>query len=336
MIGARARGARKLHERAQSLQARWLDLFLRLVLKRRMTPSADFTVLRQRYERIDAMAFGVPCDVRRTPVEAGGVRAEWLEAPSVQPERVLLYIHGGGFSFRLPNLYARFTARLARTLGARVLLVDYRLAPEHPFPAGVDDCLATYRWLLTQGVSPHDIVIAGDSAGANLALVTLLGAKAQGLPLPACAFVISPPVDLTLSSPSFADNARRDAIFRLDTVELLRERYIPDERLRDPLASPLFGDLVGLPPLLLQAGTHEMLRDDTVRFATRATSAGVACEVELWNGMQHCFQLLSFLPESERAIEAIARFVLRHTGWSPIATTPTRVAPVVPASSRTN
>ncbi len=227
----------------------------------------------------------------------------------------MLYLHGGGFALRFPNLHARFAARIARAIGSRALLVDYRLAPEHPFPAGVDDCLAAYRWLLAQGVAPRNVVIAGDSAGANLTLVTLLGAKARGVPAPACGFVVSPPVDLTMSSPSLFENERSDAIFRLATLLMLRGRYVGAERLLDPMVSPLFGDLAGLPPLLLQAGTREMLRDDAVRFAERARAAGVDVELELWHGMQHCFQALSFLPESGRAIASIARFVLRCTSW---------------------
>lgn len=304
-------------DRLPSWQALWLDLLLRLVVKHRVAPDVDLPALRRRYEMLDFAAFGVSCDIKRTPVDAGGVRAEWLEVPQSQPERVLLYFHGGGFTLRLPKLYARFTARVARTLGARVLLVDYRLAPEHPFPAGVDDCLSVYRWLVAQGVAAHNVVMAGDSAGANLALVTLLGAKASGLPLPACAFVISPPVDLTMSSPSFVDNERSDAVFRLATLKLLRGRYVGCDRLLDPLVSPLSGDLAGLPPLLVQAGTREMLRDDALRFAKRAQSEGVNAEIEMWRGMQHCFQIVSFIPESGRAIDSIRRFVSRHAGWSP-------------------
>ena len=306
-------------ERAISWQARWVELLLRVTVKRRMAPDVDLAALRRHYEEVDDRKFRVPPDARRTAVDAAGVRCEWLDVPQSRPERVLLYLHGGGFVVRLPNLYARFAARVGRALGARVLLVDYRLAPEHPFPAAVDDCLATYRWLLGQGVSARNIVIAGDSAGGNLTLVTLLGAKAAGLPPPACAFVLSPPVDLTVASPSFVANERSDAMFRLATLILLRGRYVGAERLLDPLVSPLFGDLAGLPPLLLQAGTREVLRDDAVRFAERARSAGVEVELELWHDMQHCFQLLQFLPESGRAIQSIERFVARHTGWSPAA-----------------
>jgi epsilon-lactone hydrolase len=301
---------------AVSWRARWAELLLRLSVKRRMPPDVDLVALRQHYQEIDLGRFRTPPDVVRTPVDAGGVPCEWVEVPSTRPERVLLYIHGGGFALRLPNLYARFAARIGRLLGARVLLVDYRLTPEHPFPAGLDDCLAVYRWLLGRGFAAHNIVIAGDSAGANLTLATLLGAKAAGVSAPACAFVISPPVDLTMASPSFVRNEHSDALFRIATLMLLRDRYVGAERLLDPLVSPLFGDLAGLPPLLLQAGTREMLHDDAVRFAERARGAGVQVELELWHGMQHCFQLLQFLPESGRAVEAMARFVMQHTGWS--------------------
>jgi len=295
-----------------SWRARWAELLLRLTVKRRMAPDVDLMALREHYKDVDRRRFRVPADARRTSVNGGGVPCEWLAVPSSKPDRVLLYLHGGGFALHLPQIYARFAARLARALGARVLLADYRLAPEHPFPAGVDDCLTVYAWLLGQGVAPHQIVIGGDSAGANLTLATLLGAKEAGLPRPACAFAISPPVDLTLASPSFVENERSDALFRLATLLLLRRHYVEAERLLDPRVSPLFGELAGLPPLLLQAGTREMLRDDAVRFAERARAVGVEVELELWHGMQHCFQLLEFLPESGRAIETITRFVLHH------------------------
>jgi acetyl esterase/lipase len=296
-----------------SWQARCAGVLLRLIVKRRLAPDVDVAALREHYKALDSRRFRVPGDATCTPVNCNGVPCEWLQVPSSRPQRVVLYLHGGGFALHLPHLYARLGTRLARALEARVLIVGYRLAPEHPFPAGVADCLTTYRWLLGQGVAAHDIVIGGDSAGANLTLATLLGAKAAGLPRPACAFAISPPVDLTLGSPSFVGNERSDALFRLATLLLLRDRYVEPQRLLDPLVSPLFADLTGLPPLLLQAGTREMLRDDAVRFTERARTAGVQVELELWHGMQHCFQLLQFLPESERAIETIARFVARHT-----------------------
>lgn len=328
-------GVVEQREPSISWQARWVELLLRAKVRRRMAPDIDLAALRRHYEEVDRTKFRVLPDVKRTSISAGCVRAEWLEVPQSRSDRVLLYIHGGGFALRMPNIYARFTARVARTLNARALLVDYRLLPEHPFPAGVDDCLIAYRWLLDQGVAANNIVIGGDSAGANLTLVTLLGAKAACLPLPACAFVISPPVDLTMSSPSFVANERSDALFHLSTLMLLRGRYVGADRLLDPRVSPLFGDLEGLPPLLLQAGAREMLRDDAARFAERARHAGVYAEAELWNGMQHCFQILQFLPESGRAIEAIARFVMRCTSWS-TAEDSAAVSEAAPAFALTN
>jgi acetyl esterase/lipase len=317
-----------------SWQARWVEFLLRATVKHRLAPDVDLVALRRHYEEIDQRKFRVPPAARRTPVDADGVRCEWVDVPQSRPEQVLLYLHGGGFALRFPNLYARFAARIGAALGQRVLLVDYRLTPEHPFPAAVGDCLSVYRWLLGQGVGAPDIALAGDSAGANLALVTLLGIKAVGAPPPACAFVISPPVDCTLSSASVVENERSEAAFHLTTLLMLRRRYVTAERLLDPSVSPLFGDLDGLPPLLLQAGARELLRDDAVRFAERARQAGVEVELELWDGMQHCFPLLQFLPESGYAIESIARFVKRHIGKAPavggVATrrpTPTLVRP---------
>jgi epsilon-lactone hydrolase len=298
-----------------SWQARWVELLLRATVKRRLPPDLDLIAMRRHYERLDREKFTVPPDVERHGVDVGGVACESVDVPQSRPERVLLYLHGGAYVLRFPNLYARFAARLGRELGTHALMVDYRLGPEHPFPAASDDCLAAYRALLAQGVPATSIVIGGDSAGGNLTLVTLQRAQAEGLPPPACAFAISPPVDVTFSSPSFVGNERSDAIFRLATLLALRGSYIAANRLVDATVSPLFGDLAGLPPLLLQAGSREMLRDDSVRFAESARRAGADVELEVWHGMQHCFQLLPFLPESARAVASIARFVTRCTGW---------------------
>jgi len=312
----RARAPADSSMRPPSWQARWVELLLRVQAKRRLPHDLDLRALRQHYEELDRTRFAPAPDVVRTAVNAGSVPCEWVGVPTSRPERVLLYLHGGGYVARFPNLHARYAARVARALGIRALMVDYRLAPEHPYPAAIDDCLEAYRWLLAQGVAARDVVIAGDSAGGNATLVTLLRVKGAGEPLPACAVALSPVVDCTFSSPSLVENERSEAIFRLATLLLLRTSYVAPERMLDPWVSPLFGDLAGLPPLLLQAGGSEMLRDESVRFAQRARAAGVDVELEIWNRMQHCFQLLQFLPESGRAIETLARFVRRHTGWA--------------------
>lgn len=298
-----------------SWQARWVELLLRM-RRRRIRTDTDIAVLRGDVEALDRKEFHPDPTARRTPCIANGVSCEWLEVPESRPDQVLFYLHGGGYALRTPNLHARYVARVCRALGARALIVDYRLAPEHPYPAAVEDSHAAYRWLLGQGVASHEVVIAGDSAGGNLTLVTLQRIKSAQDPLPACAIALSPAVDLTMGSESFVANERADAIFTLATMLALRAHYVTSDLLTVPDVSPLFGDLAGLPPLLLQAGAREMLRDDSIRFAEAARSAGVEVECEIWPGMQHVFPLLQFLPESASAIDSLVRFVNRRAGWS--------------------
>jgi acetyl esterase/lipase len=286
------------------------------VNRRLVGQQADVLALRARLAAVDRRKFRVDPAARRTPASADGIPCEWLTMPESRPERVLLYLHGGGFALRTPNLHARYVARICRALGTRALIVDYRLAPEHPFPAAIEDCHAAYQWLLAQGIEPRHLVIAGDSAGGNLTLVTLQRILAAGEPLPACGFVLSPAVDLTMGSESYVANERADAIFTLASVLALRRQYVEPRLLTSPAVSPLFGELAGMPPLLLQAGSREMLRDDSVRFAAAARAAGIDVECEVWLGMQHVFPLLQFLPESARSIDTVARFVCGRTGWN--------------------
>jgi len=294
----------------------WLNLFLRLWVKRMLVPDADLVQLRAKQAGLD-LRFGIVDPVaRRTPVAIGSVPGEWIEVPESRRERVLLYLHGGAFIFRFPNSHAALVARLSRRLGARALMVDYRLAPEHPYPAAPDDCHEAYRWLLAQGCDPRGIVIAGDSAGGNLTLATLHRIKAAGEPLPGCAVLLSPFVDFTLSSKSLITNEKRDPMFTLAGMVALRELYAPPERFLDASLSPLFGDFTGLPPLLLQAGSTEMLLDEAARIAARAHAAGVPVEFEIWDRLPHVFQVFADLPQAAEAVDAIARFVRRHAGWA--------------------
>lgn len=244
--------------------------------------------------------------------EAGG---HWLEDAAPDSRRVILFLPGGAFMFSFPHMHAAMVAPWCAALGARALAVDYRLAPEHPFPAAIDDCHAAYRWLLDHGYSARDIVLAGDSAGANLALALLHAVKAAGEPMPACAVLLSPVVDLTMSGASFVTHARRDPVFSLSTLLALRSLYIGPEQMLDVRASPLFGDFRGLPPLLLQAGSEEVLLDDSVRTAARAHSAGVDVTLEIWERMPHVFQAMPVLPQAAAAAKRIVRFAARHTGW---------------------
>ena len=287
---------------------------LRLTAKRMRFLDADIAELRARQAELDQKYGRLDPEARSTPVDCDGVAAEWIDIPGSRPDRVLLYLHGGAFMFRFPRTHPGMCARWCRRLNARALMVDYRLAPEHRFPAAPEDCHRAYRWLLGERTDPKNIVIAGDSAGANLALVTLHRIKMAGEPLPACAAMLSPVVDFTLSSRSLVSNEKRDPIFRLAALIALRELYASPEQFLDPSVSPLYADYAGFPPLLFQVGGIEVLRDEAIRAAERAHAAGVDVELEIWEDMAHVFQALA-LPQSDAANERIVRFIARHTGW---------------------
>lgn len=289
-----------------------------------MRADMDLKRTAKQLREIDRRFFRVPPDVRMSTVEADGVRSRWVVVPQSGTNRTILYFHGGGFFSHMPCTYAAFLARLCRYTGARGLLPNYRLAPAHPFPAAPDDCLTVYRWLLAGGVSPDNVVLAGDSAGANLALATLVGAKRAGLPMPACAILMSPVTDMSAVSPSAVDNAQRDPYLRLPGLLAMRDAYVGSTFPTDSRLSPCFADFEGFPPLLFQVGNTELLRDDSVRTSERARFAGVNAICQVWEGMPHVFQMMRFLPESRRALETIAEVVgmrieaRRQSGDSPV------------------
>lgn len=254
-----------------------------------------------------------PGGVSVEPVTANGVSAEWLIPVGAAPEGVLLYFHGGGFVFCSTVTHRPLVSRLAATAGVRALSIDYRLAPEHPFPAAVEDTVASYRWLLGNGVSPSKIVLGGDSAGGNLALVTLLALRDAGDPLPAGAFCISPVTDLTGSLQSRVSKAEADPILSHGSGRWV-QAYVGEADPRQPLLSPLNADLHGLPPLLIQVGTEEILLDDSTLLVEKALQAGVDARLEVYQGMFHVFQALaSFLPESNQAVIQIGEFIQERT-----------------------
>lgn len=307
--------ARRIDIGGGALRRAWLHGWLRLAVKHVRIVDVDIARLRAINLRWDARLKRPDPGVRLTPTDAGGVAAHWLEVPESRPQRVLLYLHGGAFIFRFPAVHASLVARLCRRLGARALMVDYRLAPEAPYPAAPDDCHAAFRWLLAGGHRAADIVVAGDSAGGNLALVTLQRILAASEPLPACGVLISPVVDFTLSSRSLVVNEPTDPMFTLRGLVAMRALYAPAERYLDPGVSPLYGPFRGLPPLLLQAGSAEMLLDEATRAAERAHAAGVTVELEIWQRMAHVFHAMA-LPQAGVALDHVADFVRRHAvGW---------------------
>jgi epsilon-lactone hydrolase len=293
-----------------------LALSLKLGKLRRFTPAGE----RQRLLASDAAWFKPHSRLRRESMElvADGRRvpALRLSMPVVQARRVLLYLHGGAFMFRFPNAHAGMLARCCDALQAVAWVPQYRLAPEDRFPAAIDDCFAAWLALRAQGVAADDIVIAGDSAGGNLTLALLHRLKAAGEPMPACAVMLSPVVDMTLSGRSMISNEGSDPMFDLPALLASRGAYLRPEQVCDPSASPLFADMHGYPPLLFQASRSEMLRDDSVRAAAKAHAAGVTVELELWERMPHAFQLMPALPQAAEAIAGIVRFIRKHAGWN--------------------
>lgn len=226
---------------------------------------------------------------------------------------VILYVHGGGYVAGSPEGYRSLTAQLACESAARVFCVDYRLAPEHPYPAALEDVLATYRWLLANGTAPERLVLVGDSAGAGLIVAVLCALRDAGDPLPAAAACLSPWFDLNCGSDSLQNNADSDYLNR-DIVRACATYYCNGCDATDPAISPVHADLRGLPPLLLQIGTVELFFDETVRFAQRAQEAGVAVHLETWDDMIHVWHMLYWLePKAQQAVRHVARFVETHT-----------------------
>ncbi len=266
---------------------------------------------------LDAMSGMAPRleDVTASAVDAGGVPAEWFTASGGENGPVLLYLHGGGYLLGSTESHRVLLERLARAVAGRVLALNYRLAPEAPFPAPVDDAVAGYRWLLGQGVAPQRIAIAGDSAGGGLTIATLVALRDAGETLPACAVPISPWTDMEGSGESMSTRAAVDPMVQKDGLLGMAQAYLNGADPKHPLASPLHADLGGLPPLLIQVGDAETLLDDTTRLEPKLKAAGVDATVEVWDDMIHVWHLFApMLDEGQQAIDRIGEFVRAHAG----------------------
>jgi epsilon-lactone hydrolase len=292
-----------------SLGARALRLALRVTRKipgARTIASPHFVRRYRRFIGRTTLLFGrLPRGLTRAAVEdrASGVRGEWVLL-NAEPNSatVVYYLHGGGFVAGSPATYRSITGAFCRRCAVRVFALDYRLAPEHRFPAAVEDAVAGYRWLLATGISPRQIVVAGDSAGGGLALSMLLTLRDNGEPLPAGAVLIAPWVDLAATLVTSNRGERRIA-----------RAYVGDGRFDDPLASGIYADLHGLPPMTIQASTIETLRDDAVRLDAKARAAGTDSTLRLWEGVPHVWHIFAGLPESREAFAEIAAFIARVT-----------------------
>jgi acetyl esterase/lipase len=257
-----------------------------------------------------AAKFPLAADVTCTRTAAAGIPAAWIVAPGADPGRVILYLHGGGYVIGSIDTHRELAGRLSRAAAARVFIIDYRLAPEHPFPAAVEDATAAYRWLLQNGTTPSRTVIAGDSAGGGLTIATLVALRDAGMPLPAAGVCLSPWTDMEGIGESMAARAHLDPMVQHDRLLHMASLYLNGADPRAPLAAPLYANLTGLPPLLIQVGTAETLFDDATRLADRAKAAGVDVTLEAWDEMIHVWQLFAaMLPEGQQAINRIGEYI---------------------------
>ncbi len=295
-----------------SWQTKALNRVLHLTIKKLMSTGGSVEETRRFIEAKGPPR--VPPGVEISPVKAQAFRGEWICTPQSGDARTLLYLPGGGFMLPASAQIPLLVAHINREAGSRAMLVHYRLAPEHPFPAGLEDCLAAYRHLLDLGTNPKSIVIAGDSAGGGLTLSTLLALRDDGDPMPAGAVLISPFTDFSMGGNSRFDNARFDPMLSPDGVKEMNAIYLDDTAHDHPLVSPVYGDYHGLPPILAQVGSTEILLDDTRRVGERAREHGVDFEVEVWEQVPHVWHVWPFLPETKAAVARIGAFVRQCTG----------------------
>ncbi len=274
----------------------------------------DGTIDEQRARQENALRFAkFPADTDCRPVDADGIPAEWIETPETD-FGVLFYLHGGAYAIGSIKSHRKFVAQLAHATRLRGLVINYRLAPEHPHPAALEDAVTAYRWLLAEGVDPSQIIIAGDSAGGGLTLATLATLRDAGDALPAGAVCFSPWADLTNTAASFQSKAKDDSMLSFDKLEMYAAYYADEQDRTSPYISPLYADFSGFPPLLIHVGADEVLLDDSTRVAVKAEKAGVDVILEIWDGLFHVFPMLSFLPETKKVVESVAEFAAGCVG----------------------
>lgn len=282
--------------------------WFRLRLKRE-TVDWDTSIpeLRQRAEKSARMFGKLPSGIEASPVTIAGLSAEWLRPSQTRDDRAILYFHGGGYVMGSCRAHRAIVAKFVAGSGISALVFDYRLAPEHPFPAALDDSLAAYTWLLSEGFSPSRIAFVGDSAGGGLCLATLLAVRDKGMHLPAAAVALSPWTDLKCTGNSYG---RKDPLAPEGSWLVFGKYYVGENDPTQPLISPLYGDLAGLPPLLIYAGEDESMLDDAVQFAEKARNTGVHARLQVGKGMVHCYPaLFPLFPEAKEAMEDICIFL---------------------------
>lgn len=291
-----------------------MGMFTKLILyflRTQLSGWSDGTITEQRTRQEKSVRFlRLPKQIKIHPITDFDISSEWIE-PQNAGSGIILYLHGGAYALGSVNSHRELIARLAVATNCKALAIDYRRAPENPFPAALEDSKKAYSWLLTRGIKASQICIAGDSAGGGLAIATLLALQEKGMPLPAGVFCFSPWLDLTLSGDSVIKNTHLDLILNAEILEKYVDYYVGNHSANDPLISPLFGDLSGLPPIHIQSGRNEILLGDSFRFYERAVKAGVDVNLKIWDDMFHVFQLISFFPETKESLMLVSEFVAR-------------------------
>jgi acetyl esterase/lipase len=297
-----------------SLQAELVRVWLRWSMKRSNHPNVTIEERRRRLAAYERMVPRPPRWIETTEGPLGGIPTMRVARRDAPTDRQILFLHGGAFTTGSAALYRHILWRVAAAAAARVAAINYRLAPEHPFPAALDDAVAAWLGLLDEGAEPRHCAVMGDSAGGGLALALLLKLRDMGAPLPAAAVALSPWTDLAMTGASLTRNAASDPMENPDDVPFLVHCYLGDGDPRNPYASPLYGDPKGLPPTLIQVGSDEILRDDSVRMAERMRAAGCQVELEVWPRMPHVWHAFApVMPEARQAIARLGAFIRRHT-----------------------
>jgi acetyl esterase/lipase len=294
-----------------SLRARFVRRTTRAFFKTVDAEKADVHAMRNTWHSA-AKVLWTPRKVTVEQTKIRGLHAEWLTPAGCPDDKLLLYLHGGAYVMGNCATHRQMVSHLAKFAGTKALLPEYRLAPEHPFPSAIDDTVGLYRALLADGYAADNIVIAGDSAGGGLTMATLLSLRDNGDPLPAAACLLSPWLDLAANGDSMTTRAKKDPWFQPEDMPIVAAYYCREDELTNPLVSPVYADLSGLPPLYIQVGEDEILLSDSTRAAEKVRAAGGEVEIEIWPGMWHVFQaFLVQVPESKRAVKRIGRYVRR-------------------------
>ena len=295
-----------------SFRSKFCRILTKYLVAPKFNPKKTIDEARRGMENLTKLA-SLPSKTKVEKITFNSISAEWICADEVHEDRVVLYLHGGGYNICSPNTHRELAAYISMASGAKVLLPDYRLAPEHPFPSALEDATSAYRWLLDTGLTSENLAIAGDSAGGGLSIATSISLRDAGEPSPASIACISPWTDLEMSGNSIKTHAKIEPMLNLQSMKIMASNYIGEGDPRSPLISPIYADLKGISPLLIHVGSDEMLLDDSKRIAENAKSSGVDVTLKIYDQMWHAFHLNArLMPEAKNAIEALGSFIRKH------------------------